>query len=819
MSRIHKIARLSTTGAITLAAAVSSVLAHAQEAAQVSQVAGDAASADPSAQRSTGSRLEEVIVQARRKDESSQEVPIAIQPVDPAVLESKGIVELSSFQKLVPAFSTAGGNRGGFAWLRGLQGIASYFADAPFVLRGAGQYFDIENVQVLKGPQGTLFGSSSAAGAFVVMPRRPTDYMESYVSVAGGNYDRQTFEAATNLPVSDKLSFRLAARHHDRDGYVKDISTGERYYDENELIIRPSMLWRPVAGVENYTVLHYYESDTNGRTWYYPTYNPYGALAAYTGQLPGQPGFLDTLAARHGRGGDLGPYRLDGMLQAEGVSGLEERLLQLVNSTTWDVTDNLTLTNIFAYREEGTRGVTDEQYFPNALNPAESFFEPSNDPRAIAERGRSIPRNPTWSEELKVSGSAFDGFLEYTVGGFYTRNRVRDKRVAWAETGGPLRASITEGDPRRPVESKAVYTQATFDLSNSVLEGLRATVGYRYTWDRNWQRVTQGLNPVRNDPTPFEDLPQRVIETEYKFSDYNILLGLNWQINADTMVYLTGSRGFTSGQVNASFPAPNNVTFPEILEQLEAGIKSTFDLGPMEVRANFSAFYGEYSDIQVSVVKLLQLEPAPAPPRTATVSENAAEGIVRGFDVELTVAPTDWLELSVFGSVISNKFLGWPVYNLNGEVVGDRKDTPFLGTPPHKWTGSATVQLPLNPSWGEASITVDYSRVAPRWYDANFPHGRNKPFAVHTLENGYGPASSTGERVPVNQEFTFEEVDLSFRWTQPMGMRGLTATAAVTNVFDKLGAYDGGYAWFAVGNKWQSPSPPRMYQIGLRYEF
>jgi len=812
-----RIARISTTGAFALTAAISSVLAQAQESAQARPATNETAAA-PQAQGG-GSRLEEVVVQARRKDEDAQDVPIAIQPVSAGDLESKGIVELSVFQKLIPSFSTAGGNRGNFAWLRGLQGIASYFADAPFVIRGAGQYFDVANVQVLKGPQGTLFGSTSAAGAFVVMPNRPTEYQDSYVSATGGKYGRRTFEAATNIPVSDKLLFRLAARHHERDGYVIDVASGKDYYDEHELIVRPSMIWRPTENVENYTVLNYYYSDTNGRVPYYSDYNPNSAIARFAGQQPGQPGTLDTMLARHGRGGDLGPFRRDGLLQVQGASGLEERLMQLVNSTTWEINDNLTLTNIAAYREEGTRGQVDQLYIPSALDPSVSFNQPANEPRSIADRTESIPRNPTWSEELKLSGAAFDDFMSYTVGVFYTENKTRDKRVTWTDSNGALRASITEGDARRPIESKAVYGQLSFDLSDPVLEGLEATVGYRYTWDTNWQRVTQGLGIVRNDPTPFEDLAKRVIQTERKFSDYNLLLGLKWQINTDTMVYLTGSRGFTSGQINAAFPAPANVTFPEVLEQIEAGIKSTFDVGPAEVRANFSAYYGNYSDIQVTVVRALQVDPPPAPLTTASVSENAADGIIRGFDMDLTVAPTDWLEVSIAGAVMSNKYLTWPVYNAAGEVVGDRKDTPFLGSPPYKWTASATVDLPLNASWGEASLSVDYNRVGPRWYDANFPHGQNRPFSVHTIENGYGPAASNGELVPVNQEFAFEEVDLSLRWTQPMGVRGLTATAAVTNVFDKIGAYDGGYAWFALGWKSQTPNPPRMYSMGLRYDF
>src|SRR5690606_34184615 len=133
-----------------------------------------------------------------------------------------------------------------------------------------------------------------------------------------------------------------------------------------------------------------------------------------------------------------------------------ERLAQIVNSTTWDISDNLTLTNIAAYREEGTRGQLDQLYIPNALNPSLSFNQPANEPRSIADMTKSIPRNPTWSEELKLSGAAFNDFMSYTVGVFYTENKVRDKRVNWTDSTGVLRASITEGDARRPIESKAV---------------------------------------------------------------------------------------------------------------------------------------------------------------------------------------------------------------------------------------------------------------------------------------------------------------------------------------------------------------------------
>jgi iron complex outermembrane receptor protein len=759
-------------------------------------------------QQAQVNRLEEITVTARRVEENIQRVPMSVLALSEDRFAAQNIVDLKDFQKITPGFNTAGGDEGGFSFMRGQQGIAAYFADAPYILGGTGQYFDVGTVQVLKGPQGTLFGASSASGAIVINPKKPTDTFEGFAAITVGDYGRRSIEGAVNIPaVEDKVLIRLAAQSYYRKGYVTDIATGKDYYDENYYIFRPSLVIRPTANVENYLMVQYYYSRNNGRT---PgnviDYNPFGVWA-FVGGLTGHPLAADQLLAQ----GKNDPYRVNGLSVQQGFSGERERQIQVVNNTRWDIVDNIALTNIFSWRSYGRRNYLDN------WNDGFFGFLP-NDPRAIQTRTGPLSMKKSWSNETKFTGQLFDDLIDFTLGTFHSANPAKGE-ISWSAVTGVLTANKTDGDPRSPARTRAVFGQADIDIGRYVgLDGLVFTAGYRNTWN------TVRSARTNYDVTPGVPLGSLKSAGDFygvaHFSDNNWLLGLRYQYTPDTMFFITGSKGVTTGSVDPTYPPQFQVTQPESLKQIEGGIKSSFFLGDIQFRTNASAYYGWYSNIQVSVVHYLQQNPPPAPPTLLVISENAAEGLIRGIDADLTILPTDWFDLSFSGAYNKNKYTNWPVFNADGSFRVNRK-RPYLGAPKFKYNITGTYHLPMDESLGKFSISATYSHVGRNWYfagtDEEFdavPH-----FSMHTAANGFGPLSADGARAPRDSDNPYHEVDISAKWEDAMGVTGLTATAGVTNLTKNVEGHGTGYGYHAIGVLWKDPSTPRMFNFGLKYTF
>ncbi|MGC4253083.1 MAG: hypothetical protein QM605_16855 [Sphingobium sp.] len=773
--------------------------------AVTAQAAPAAARQAESAQTGSGAALglEEIIVQARRQDENIQKVPLTITAVSEQKLASLGIDDVFELQRVVPALSSYG-NNGTYVWLRGLPGIAAYFSDAPFTREATGQYFDSGSVQVLKGPQGTLFGGSSAAGAFVINPNKPVDRFEGSVAATVGTYDRKNLEAMVNVPLTSNLFLRLAGQTYSRRGYLKDIATGKDYFDEKEFTIRPSILFRPTDNLENTLMVQYYHQRTNGyllSNGKIGAYNPYGAVANYVGQQPGQAGPLDTYLAQEIA---LGIYRTKGLRVSEGFSGRKVNDLFIVNRTDWDVSDDLRFTNILSYHRRGVRESLDTM--PGI------GFGPANDPRAIAQRLRSLPYSKAWTEEAKISGKALDGKLDFTVGTFHSWNDGPTPRMNYGLSFDKLTANKSDTHST----SHALYAQGTYDLS-SLIEGLSVTAGYRYSWDK-LRASREDYDPVVGVPTDELALIQsRSAKAKFKAGSW--LFGLQYEPSANMMLYATGSKGYTTGVLNLGAPEGFRVVKPETLTLAEAGVKSSFEVGGVRMRANLSAYYGWYDDVQVSANRLVQVLPPPAPMQSVAVTENAAKGLIRGIEAQFVIMPASWLELTADGAVLRNKYTKYPVYGSDGTVVGTKKDTLFVGAPRLQYNVSATVHLPTPAEYGKISATVNYSAMRHTSWDANRTKYTNTPSIDITEANGFGPlASAYGLTVPVDMIKTFSQLDFVLNWDDFAGVQDLSASLSVTNVANRANKV-GTQAWYSTGLKTYAPPPPRMAAVTVRYKF
>src|SRR5690625_1385329 len=228
--------------------------------------------------------LEEVVVTARRREERLQDVPVSMTVLNQESMHNNNIVNAGDIATYTPSLQTNsrfGSDSTNFAIrgfsqeLRTTSSVGVYFAEvvAP---RGAnttqtgdgagpGDFFDLENVQILKGPQGTLFGRNTTGGAVVLTPKKPTDEFEGYIEGSVGNYDMHRVQGVVNIPITDNLRSRFGVDYQERDGYLKNISDigPSRFADVDYVSLRASVVWDITDNIENYTILKYSDSSND----------------------------------------------------------------------------------------------------------------------------------------------------------------------------------------------------------------------------------------------------------------------------------------------------------------------------------------------------------------------------------------------------------------------------------------------------------------------------------------------------------------------------------------------------------------------------
>ena len=241
--------------------------AHAQSAST-----GKSAESAPAA-------LETIVVTARRINEDQQNVPIAITSLDREALRKLDVRTSYDLQRLAPSLNVTGGlgrNSETFT-LRGQRetkqftgagggpAVVPYFAEVPTVGQGPGNFFDLQSVQVLRGPQGTLFGRNTTGGAILFEPARPTNKFEGYAETTFGDYQRFDIEGVLNVPlVDDKLLLRVGGQRETRDGFTRDVGKKVDYDNRDNWVARASLLFTPNERFENLTILNLSEYDENG---------------------------------------------------------------------------------------------------------------------------------------------------------------------------------------------------------------------------------------------------------------------------------------------------------------------------------------------------------------------------------------------------------------------------------------------------------------------------------------------------------------------------------------------------------------------------
>ena len=588
------------------AVAIGAVLASTQVMAQ-------SAAADQASVSSDTEGLADIVVTARRTSENLQRVPVAASVLTTAALERQRVNVAADLQYNVPSLiivpeplagsSTPIFNIRGIGQALGTDNtVVNYFADVPLDSRiiAAGIY-DLASVQVLRGPQGTLFGKNSTGGAVLFTPHAAsTTEIEGFVSGSVGNYNFYQVTGAVNVPlVKDVLGLRVSGQITRQDGFVRNLS-GPDGADKHYEGARAVLTFTPTDNIKNDTVVSYFNANQHN--------NP-GIVAALGGaaliypDLYGE-GNVDLVTAQLARQLELGVRTIDQSFDPNP----DKNESVFVSNTTSLTLGNVTLKNIVGYAFSATT---------NGMNQANLDY-----PLVDSVFNRRLKQ---FSNEIQLSGNSFNNNLKWIVGGFYSyqRQSYLNKYFLFNPTF-PNTAETLD-----VFRSRAVFGQATLDLGAFGLSGLKLTGGLRHTWD---SRAGSQLPAV---PTPISFNAEATSWT----------VGLDYQVTPDVLVYAVSRHSYKAGGFNLldpTTPVELRVYKPENLTDVEVGVKAQFNVGSVPVRANVAAYQGWYKDIHTFSAATCGDSP------TVASVINAGKGKPKGIELEVQARLTHRLEVSGF---------------------------------------------------------------------------------------------------------------------------------------------------------------------------
>ncbi|HEY1415277.1 MAG TPA: TonB-dependent receptor plug domain-containing protein [Caulobacteraceae bacterium] len=644
--------------------------------------------------------LSEVVVTARRRSENLEKVPVAVTAFSSAKIQQKGITDRTTLADFTPSMITiTGGYPSEFAYfaLRGqgpafgsVPGVIPYFAEVanPVGIDGrVGTYFDLSNVQVLAGPQGTLFGKNATGGNILFEPQRPTNRFGGYVQGEYGNYNDRRGEGAINIPiVKDKVLLRLAGEVGARDGYTTDVGPnfpGKDYDNLNYDSVRASLILRPADWLELYSVARYYYSNNNGPGTILQQLNP----ATIAGLTPFLPGIGDALAQQQA----LGPRRVSYDLNEFSKT----QYWQFINHATIHLNSSVEIDNVVSYSQFRDRYGYDYDATPYPIAGQSSRDIPTLAPNYL-------------TEEIRLQGRGLGDALNYTAGFYYDNQSwsgpagIEDYYTAPLTLFiGPVSAIFVETN-----SSRAVFGQASFNIGDKVhaLRGLSVTGGLRYTWEDSTQFATIIAPPAQGGS----------VSSQYPSYTFDIDEDLG-----PAHFYLAIRDAYKSGGINAGAP-PEFATFPpERLQDYEIGAKSQFNWGDVGFRLNADAYRGNYTNIQRTV-------PQDVGGIFLNVNESAAAAVIQGVEFTGVVVPTRGLELDVTYSYMDSRYT----------KISSVADSVLLGaafpyTPKNKVSVGATYETPLSNGIASLVLSANYT------YQSKFSTAQTNEARVAYLP-GYG---------------------------------------------------------------------------------
>jgi iron complex outermembrane receptor protein len=569
--------------------------------------------------------LEEITVTARRSEESLQRVPVAVTALTGRDLDSLHAVNLSDITAAAPNLNLVqgrGSSSSANIYIRGIgqpdalqtfdPGVGVYLDDV-YISRIQGtlfNLFDVQRIEVLRGPQGTLYGKNTIGGAIKIITRRPGDQIHANAQVSYGSYNTLDMGASAAGPlIEGKLAIGAAVQYRDRDGFVTDPITKQKYNDERTRAGRASLSLTPtdnVSALINFDITHQRPSLTLGRA---------EAALIQTDFVTGARVLQPAPTGEYNRNTDA-TTTIPRNLQAIDAAG--------VGGTLAVTAGDFTLKSITAYRRLRSHSYIDIDATRFRIGDVKEFLD----------------QHQT-SEELQASyepGGPFKG----VAGLFYMNENNRSTQASFADnlfailgTPAPFFRGINDN---LTTKSYAAYAQGVYDVTQQV----SVTAGLRYSEDKkNYFRFTNTTLSGAPFGVPFQ------FTAIGKWTNWSPKVSLDVKAGENVLVYASVSRGFKSGGFNgrANAAGDNKPYDPETVWTYEAGVKSQTADG--RLRANGAVFYNDYQNFQARV-------------GGTNVGEfpvlNAATARTYGAELELTAVPIENLTLSAVGGYLNAKY-------------------------------------------------------------------------------------------------------------------------------------------------------------------
>ncbi len=647
--------------------------------------------------------LDEVIVTARKKAEVLQTTPVAVTAFSGAMLESLSASQLSSIGEFTPNMEFNVGEGGSASqaniYIRGIgqsdflissdPGVGIY-VDGIYYARTLGgvlDLLDVERIEVLRGPQGTLFGRNTIGGAINIVTQRPGPETEGLVDITVGQFNRLDVAAsAQSTVIEDKLFFRVSGTSNNRDGYGERLTDGVKTGDIDSSSGKLSLLWQASDAVEVLATV----DGTRKREEALPTslvrVEPgVSILALYNTLIAGPSGLpIDENIILDN------PF--ESYASAQSVNDLDVWGAGI--TIDWKINDILSAKSITGYRE---------------LDVAFSFDMDSS-PYPYADSYR-VSSQKQFSQEFQLAGE--HDRLSW-VGGLYYFYEKGQENISQDVFGGLYDLIGLDNSIRSQTDiqarSYAIFGQAVYSLTNSV----RFTIGGRYNYDKKnttlfGQRPYSGVITLDN------------VTREDSWGAFSPKVGLDYQVNDDIMIYANVARGFKSGGFNgrAGDGAALQAYGPEYVWSYETGVKSRWLDDRLEI--NITGFYNDYKDIQ-----LLSAMPDPSNPDGADLIiavDNAGEATTQGFEVEVQARPVS--ALNIFGGLGYTKA---KFEKINPGVTAVNLNSKFVDTPEWNIFGGLQYELVFGNA-GSLVLNADASYKSGLYRDVS-----NSP---ELYQNGY----------------------------------------------------------------------------------
>jgi iron complex outermembrane receptor protein len=775
-------------------------------------LATEAATADATAGEQGA--LEEIVVTAQRRSTGLERTPVAVSVLSGDTLDKQEITTETDLRTTAPGLSVrSSSNSNQLNYVIRGQSLDAFSNNRPGVLPyvdevqvgGAGAasaFYDLGSIQVLKGPQGTLFGRNATGGAVLFTTQQPTNDLSGYITVRGGNYDLRYYEGALNVPiVDDKVLLRVAGFSEAREGYQYNLYTDSRIGDIDRYGFRASLTVKFTDEIKNVLVADYARYtgsgtsavifNTNSKIGAIPATGFYaggavtdayftgaalaagappgtslaGAWAAYVATHPTtNPNGLASVVANQRASG---PFTVD----IDGPDSNFARNLIFSNITTFDIADNTQIKNIAGHTQLD----------------ANSDYDADGTPYDIDDNF-NVNNTRQTSDELQILGKTLAEKLSY-VGGVYYSNESTEIHLRSALLGLEpyIPPTPQHNDYIGTNKTLAEYTQGTYDLAElSGVQGLGLTLGVRHTSEK----IGSLLLPTATGYAQVLDNPAtEAVDQSKTFNNISWTIGVQEQLNSDLLIYAVSRRSYKNGGYNGTLVpviGPGDIGGNGYLTETdtdgELGVKFQGSIAAMPTRLN-AAVYNQWISNDQRVAYTTDSFGSPAP-----ISVNVPRAKVSGVELDGQISPLSWLSVGASYDYTDGRFTSNLVSILGRTPIAFGT---YPDTPKSMMTLYSDVTIPVSDGLSVVLHGDIYNQTSI-FYDST---ANNNPGAVLP---GY---AVTDFRVSLDSK------------------QGWTVSAVVKNAFNRV-YYAGGIAAAELFQfNTAIPGDPRTASLELHYKF